>query len=173
MKRGQSLCGGAAGLLIAISIGATALAQKQGGTLRVHAGDSPPSLSMHEEIVDASFCRDVQARGKFRLHPSSLLRRRGRSQCWSTVGTVATAYADATPYRLPPRRAQASLRTLVAEEAGLPQTEELMERQNPLTSRGASAIAMAVEGQTLPSDGIGANGRSAAVSGSLLARSRA
>jgi peptide/nickel transport system substrate-binding protein len=50
MRRGQSLCGGAAGLLIAISIGATALAQKQGGTLRVHAGDSPPRLSMHEEI---------------------------------------------------------------------------------------------------------------------------
>ena len=50
MRRGQSLCAGAAGLLIALSVGATALAQKQGGTLRVHAGDSPPSLSMHEEI---------------------------------------------------------------------------------------------------------------------------
>jgi hypothetical protein len=50
MRRGQSLRGGAAGLVIAISIGAPALAQQPGGTLRVHAGDSPPSLSMHEEI---------------------------------------------------------------------------------------------------------------------------
>jgi len=50
MRRGHSLCAGAAGLLIALSVSATALAQKQGGTLRVHAGDSPPSLSMHEEI---------------------------------------------------------------------------------------------------------------------------
>jgi len=50
MRRGQSLRAGAAGLLIAISIGATALAQKPGGTLRVHALDSRPSLSMHEEV---------------------------------------------------------------------------------------------------------------------------
>src|SRR6202521_985354 len=50
MRRGQSLLASAAGLLIAISIGATALAQKPGGTLRVHALDSPPSLSMHEEV---------------------------------------------------------------------------------------------------------------------------
>ena len=56
MRRGQSLRVSAAGLLIAISVGATALAQKPGGTLRVHALDSPPSLSMHEE-VDAQSAR--------------------------------------------------------------------------------------------------------------------
>jgi peptide/nickel transport system substrate-binding protein len=50
MRRGQGLRVGAAGLLIATSIGATALAQKPGGTLRVDALDSPPSLSMHEEV---------------------------------------------------------------------------------------------------------------------------
>src|SRR5260370_23329589 len=41
---------GAAGLLLAMCIGAAASAQKPGGVLRVLAGDSPPSLSMHEEI---------------------------------------------------------------------------------------------------------------------------
>jgi peptide/nickel transport system substrate-binding protein len=49
MRRAQNLLG-AAGLLIALSVGATALAQKPGGVLRVLAGDSPPSLSMHEEV---------------------------------------------------------------------------------------------------------------------------
>jgi peptide/nickel transport system substrate-binding protein len=37
-------------LLIAISGAGTAFAQRSGGTLRVHAIDSPPSLSMHEEV---------------------------------------------------------------------------------------------------------------------------
>ena len=38
------------GASLAVIFGsAAALAQKQGGTLRVHALDSPPSLSMHEE----------------------------------------------------------------------------------------------------------------------------
>src|SRR5712691_7336336 len=40
----------AAGLLAAISVGAAAFAQTPGGVLRVHAIDSPPSLSMHEEV---------------------------------------------------------------------------------------------------------------------------
>jgi peptide/nickel transport system substrate-binding protein len=41
----------AQGVLLATGVSATsALAQKQGGVLRVHAGDSPPSLSMHEEV---------------------------------------------------------------------------------------------------------------------------
>src|SRR6516165_12303290 len=38
------------GASLAVIFGsAAALAQKQGGILRVHALDSPPSLSMHEE----------------------------------------------------------------------------------------------------------------------------
>src|SRR6516165_6058077 len=46
-----------AGLLLAAIAGGTpALAQKPGGVLRVHALDSPPSLSMHEE-VDANPAR--------------------------------------------------------------------------------------------------------------------
>lgn len=42
-------------LMPSISIDATAFAQKPGGVLRVLAGYSPPSLSVHEEI-DASRC---------------------------------------------------------------------------------------------------------------------
>ena len=37
-------------LLAATSAADTAFAQKSGGILRVHALDSPPSLSMHEEV---------------------------------------------------------------------------------------------------------------------------
>src|SRR5262244_4296030 len=43
-------------LLIAISASHASFAQKPGGVLRVHALDSPPSLSMHEE-VDANPAR--------------------------------------------------------------------------------------------------------------------
>src|SRR5467141_3210720 len=37
-------------LLFGIAAGGAAFAQKPGGVLRVHAGDSPPSTSMHEEV---------------------------------------------------------------------------------------------------------------------------
>ena len=37
-------------MLIALATAEPAFAQKTGGILRVHAGDSPPSLSMHEEV---------------------------------------------------------------------------------------------------------------------------
>jgi len=50
MHRNLHLLAGAVTLSMAISIGTTAFAQKPGGVLRVLAGDSPPSLSMHEEI---------------------------------------------------------------------------------------------------------------------------
>src|SRR5713101_6073134 len=50
MTRKQCAAAVAAGVLAAISVGATAFAQKPGGVLRVHAIDSPPSLSMHEEV---------------------------------------------------------------------------------------------------------------------------
>ena len=36
--------------LVAISASQAGFAQKPGGVLRVHAGDSPPSMSMHEEV---------------------------------------------------------------------------------------------------------------------------
>ena len=39
-----------AGLLLAMSAGQSASAQKSGGILHVHAIDSPPSMSMHEEV---------------------------------------------------------------------------------------------------------------------------
>ena len=45
-------------LLVAISASEAGFAQKPGGVLRVHALDSPPSLSMHEE-VDANPARAV------------------------------------------------------------------------------------------------------------------
>jgi peptide/nickel transport system substrate-binding protein len=38
------------GLLIALSAADPALSQKSGGILRVHALDSPPSMSIHEEV---------------------------------------------------------------------------------------------------------------------------
>jgi ABC-type transport system substrate-binding protein len=53
MKRNLWACAAvtmAAGLSLGIAAGNPALAQKPGGTLRVHALDSPPSLSMHEEV---------------------------------------------------------------------------------------------------------------------------
>ena len=37
------------GALLGVIFGPAALAQEQGGILHVHALDSPPSLSMHEE----------------------------------------------------------------------------------------------------------------------------
>jgi peptide/nickel transport system substrate-binding protein len=39
------------GLLIAISAGGTAFAQKQGGILKMYDPDSPASMSIHEEIT--------------------------------------------------------------------------------------------------------------------------
>ncbi len=37
------------GLVLALALGDTALAQKQGGILRVYHRDSPASMSIHEE----------------------------------------------------------------------------------------------------------------------------
>jgi peptide/nickel transport system substrate-binding protein len=41
----------ASALLVAISSGGTALAQKQGGILRMYTPDSPASMSIHEEAT--------------------------------------------------------------------------------------------------------------------------
>jgi peptide/nickel transport system substrate-binding protein len=50
MKREPGRLAAALGLLMALSAGEGAFAQQPGGILRVHALDSPPSLSMHEEV---------------------------------------------------------------------------------------------------------------------------
>ena len=50
MKRYLGILGGAVGLLMAFGVSGTGFAQKPGGILRVHAGDSPPSMSMLEEV---------------------------------------------------------------------------------------------------------------------------
>jgi peptide/nickel transport system substrate-binding protein len=55
MKRDLAILA-AFGLLAIMNASGPALAQKQGGILRVHAGDSPPSMSMLEE-VDANPAR--------------------------------------------------------------------------------------------------------------------
>src|SRR5215831_5939010 len=49
MTRDTRIVVAAVAALVAMSAGGAASAQKPGGVLRVHAGDSPPSLSMHEE----------------------------------------------------------------------------------------------------------------------------
>ena len=50
MKRELRVLAATGGLLLALSTIHPALAQKPGGVLRVHALDSPPSMSMHEEV---------------------------------------------------------------------------------------------------------------------------
>ena len=50
MKRAPCIAAAAGGLLYAILAPVSASAQKQGGILHVYAGDSPPSMSMHEEV---------------------------------------------------------------------------------------------------------------------------
>src|SRR5215831_1449038 len=49
MTRDTRIVVAAVAALVAMSAGGAASAQKPGGVLRVHAGDSPPSLSTHEE----------------------------------------------------------------------------------------------------------------------------
>ena len=50
MKYDLRILGAAMGLLATLYAGGAAFAQKPGGILRVHALDSPPSLSMLEEV---------------------------------------------------------------------------------------------------------------------------
>src|SRR6266567_190122 len=49
MKRGLRVLAAAGALSLALSIGQTALAQKQGGVLKMYSPDSPASMSIHEE----------------------------------------------------------------------------------------------------------------------------
>jgi len=56
MKRNPRRLAAIAAVLVAMAASGVAVAQKSGGILRVHALDSPPSLSMHEE-VDANPAR--------------------------------------------------------------------------------------------------------------------
>ena len=50
MKRDLRMLAAAGALLTAMAAADAAFAQKQGGILRVHALDSPPSMSIHEEV---------------------------------------------------------------------------------------------------------------------------
>jgi len=50
MKRKIRAFVASGGLLIALSAADPALSEKSGGILRVHALDSPPSMSIHEEV---------------------------------------------------------------------------------------------------------------------------
>jgi peptide/nickel transport system substrate-binding protein len=54
MKRNFRVLAAAGSLLLATSGGEAALAQKQGGTLRMSHFDSPASMSMHEEATAAA-----------------------------------------------------------------------------------------------------------------------
>ena len=56
MNLGLRVLAAAAAVLAAMASIGPACAQKSGGVLRLHALDSPPSLSMHEE-VDANSAR--------------------------------------------------------------------------------------------------------------------
>src|SRR5690349_19336788 len=56
MRRDPRMLAAGVALLIAIAAADPASAERPGGILRVHALDSPPSLSMHEE-VDANPAR--------------------------------------------------------------------------------------------------------------------
>ena len=51
MNRGlRVLTAAGAALLVSIAATGAAFAEKPGGVLRVHALDSPPSMSLHEEV---------------------------------------------------------------------------------------------------------------------------
>jgi ABC-type oligopeptide transport system substrate-binding subunit len=61
MQRNLRMLAAAGALLAAVAATDVAFAQKPGGVLRVHAFDSPPSMSMHEEtdVVPARAIRGV------------------------------------------------------------------------------------------------------------------
>ena len=52
----RQVCGfaAAASLLLALAIGAPALAQKSGGVLKISFFDNPASMSLHEEATGAA-----------------------------------------------------------------------------------------------------------------------
>src|SRR5215468_5281351 len=54
MTRTRCAIAAACGLLLDLLIGGTALAQKQGGVLKMYHFDSPASLSLHEEVTFAA-----------------------------------------------------------------------------------------------------------------------
>src|SRR5438094_3963652 len=54
MRRNVRAFVAAGGLLLALSMGSTAGAQKPGGVLRMYHFDSPASLSLHEEVTFAA-----------------------------------------------------------------------------------------------------------------------
>ena len=54
-------------LLLGLLADRPGLAQKTGGILRVYHWDSPPSMSIHEEVTIST---DVPMMGKRRAHPT-------------------------------------------------------------------------------------------------------
>src|SRR6516165_9952941 len=54
MKRDPGILGAAIGLLIAMSAGAVAFAQKPGGVLKIYHRDSPASMSILEEATNST-----------------------------------------------------------------------------------------------------------------------
>src|SRR6266853_2582563 len=54
MQRDLRVLAAAGSLLIAMSMGEAAVAQKQGGVLRMSHFDSPASMSLHEEATAAA-----------------------------------------------------------------------------------------------------------------------
>src|SRR6266436_10118954 len=54
MKQDLEAFAVATSLLVALFVAQPAFAQKPGGVLRVHQWDSPPSLSIHEEVTIAT-----------------------------------------------------------------------------------------------------------------------
>src|SRR5947209_2435901 len=49
MRQAGRMLAGAVGLVLAAGLCGAAMAQKQGGTLRIYHRDSPASMSIHEE----------------------------------------------------------------------------------------------------------------------------
>jgi peptide/nickel transport system substrate-binding protein len=76
-------------LLVAISASQASFAQKPGGVLLVHAGDSPPSMSMHEE-VDA-----VPARATMGVFNNLVMfdQHTKQNSMWSIVPDLATGWS--------------------------------------------------------------------------------
>ena len=88
----------ASALLIATSSGGMALAQKQGGILRMYTPDSPASMSIHEEVTNST---DVPMMGVFnnlvlydqhvaRSSMQSIVPELATSSLWSEDGKAIT-----------------------------------------------------------------------------------
>src|SRR5260370_13930540 len=101
MKRG--ILAAAAALLTTMVVGETAFAQKPGGVLHVHANDSPPSLSTHEES-DA-----VPARAMMAVLNNLVMFEQHTKQnsMQSIVPDLASGWSQTIPSQSPKRESRA------------------------------------------------------------------